>query len=134
MCAWDLEEPESRHPEEQLTGGSVFTRRPSYTTEYLADVATTAAPIVGIATTPKSEPAGQRRQGRASDHLPINPVALNTSRSPHHVPQQAYRLDVCHLEGVPSERVHRTPLHCMRPQLRTAPGRASWCRSTAGAA
>ncbi|GLC72440.1 hypothetical protein PLESTF_001247900 [Pleodorina starrii] len=55
VCAWDLEEPESRHPQEQVGGATLFLRRPSYTTEYLADVATTAAPIVGIATTPRTE-------------------------------------------------------------------------------
>ncbi|KAG2440517.1 hypothetical protein HYH02_010395 [Chlamydomonas schloesseri] len=55
VCAWDLDEPEGRHPPEQVGDVTVFTRRPSYTTEYLADVATTAAPIVGIATTPRTE-------------------------------------------------------------------------------
>lgn len=86
MCAWDLEEPESRHPEEQLTGGSVFTRRPSYTTEYLADVATTAAPIVSIATTPKSKPAGQRRLHQP----PCN--RLTHSRHPHSHPTMLHGL------------------------------------------
>ncbi|GFR41343.1 hypothetical protein Agub_g2028 [Astrephomene gubernaculifera] len=55
VCAWDLEEPDSRHPLESINGLTLFTRRPSYTTEYLADVATTAAPIVGIAATPLTE-------------------------------------------------------------------------------
>ncbi|EFJ44849.1 hypothetical protein VOLCADRAFT_94869 [Volvox carteri f. nagariensis] len=55
VCAWDLEEPESRHPMEQVGGVNMSLRRPSYTTEYLADVATTAAPIVGIATTPRTD-------------------------------------------------------------------------------
>ncbi|KXZ56466.1 hypothetical protein GPECTOR_1g417 [Gonium pectorale] len=55
VCAWDLEEPDSRHPLEVVGGVGMFTRRPSYTTEYLADVATTAAPIVGITTTPRTE-------------------------------------------------------------------------------
>eukprot|EP00198_Chlamydomonas_reinhardtii_P013195 XP_001702532.1 flagellar associated protein [Chlamydomonas reinhardtii] len=55
VCAWDLEEPESRHPSEKVGDATVFTRRPAYSTEYLADVATTAAPIVGIATTPRTE-------------------------------------------------------------------------------
>ncbi|PNG99314.1 WD repeat domain-containing protein, partial [Tetrabaena socialis] len=61
VCAWDLEEPDSRHPLEQVGGVGLFTRRPSYTTEYLADVATTAAPIVGIAATPRSEWPRARR-------------------------------------------------------------------------
>lgn len=55
MCAWDLEEPDSRHPQEKVGEASTSLRRPSYTTEYLADVATTAAPIVGVATTPRSK-------------------------------------------------------------------------------
>ncbi|GLI68764.1 hypothetical protein VaNZ11_013255 [Volvox africanus] len=55
VCAWDLDEPESRHPMERVDGANMYLRRPSYTTEYLADVATTAAPIVGIATTPCTE-------------------------------------------------------------------------------
>ncbi|KAG2446162.1 hypothetical protein HXX76_000757 [Chlamydomonas incerta] len=55
VCAWDLEEAEGRHPSEKVGDATVFTRRPAYTTEYLADVATTAAPIVGIATTPRTE-------------------------------------------------------------------------------
>lgn len=64
MCAWDLEEPESRHPSEKVGDATVFTRRPAYSTEYLADVATTAAPIVGIATTPRSESWGLGKRGR----------------------------------------------------------------------
>lgn len=55
VCAWDLDEPEGRHPMEEVGGQYLLTRRPSYSTEFLADAATTAAPVVGIATTPSTE-------------------------------------------------------------------------------
>mmetsp|Transcript_7254 Transcript_7254/g.15826 ORF Transcript_7254/g.15826 Transcript_7254/m.15826 type:complete len:708 (+) Transcript_7254:280-2403(+) len=53
LCVWDLEEAEGRHPIEVVGGRPLVTRRPSYSTEYLADVSTSGAPIVGVAATPK---------------------------------------------------------------------------------
>ncbi|PNH11485.1 hypothetical protein TSOC_001677 [Tetrabaena socialis] len=48
----------------RVGGVGLFTRRPSYTTEYLADVATTAAPIVGIAATPRTTPRSEWPRAR----------------------------------------------------------------------
>lgn len=48
MCAWDTEEPGSRHPKEDVGGGEgVVARRPSYTTEGAGE-AGSAGPVVGV--------------------------------------------------------------------------------------
>lgn len=55
VCAWQLDEPASRHPTETVSGGdgdaaaqtTVVTRRPSYSTEHLAE-ASTCGPIVAV--------------------------------------------------------------------------------------
>eukprot|EP00798_Chlamydomonas_sp_ICE-L_P001605 gene1605-32994_t len=54
VCAWDLEESESRHPVEQVGSRTMVTRRPSYSTEFLADVGTSGAPIAAVAAVHRS--------------------------------------------------------------------------------
>jgi hypothetical protein len=54
VCAWDLEEPASRHPQELVGGGeSVAGRRPSYTTEGSTGAESRVGPITGVATVMK---------------------------------------------------------------------------------
>lgn len=50
---WDLEESAARHPTEQVGGQALVVRRPSYSTDYLADMATSGAPIVSVVSVPR---------------------------------------------------------------------------------
>ena len=50
---WDLEESAARHPTEQIGGQALVVRRPSYTTDYLADMITSGAPIVSAVAVPR---------------------------------------------------------------------------------
>lgn len=53
LCLWDLEEPASRHQEDFLGLVPIVCRRPSYTTEHLAEMNTSGSPIVSVITVPR---------------------------------------------------------------------------------
>lgn len=55
VCLWDLEEPEGRHAQEVVAGTRLTTRRPAFTTECSADLASGSEPIVSIAAVSKGE-------------------------------------------------------------------------------
>ena len=51
---WDLEESAARHPTHQVGSQTIVVRRPSYTTDYLADMTTSGAPIVSVVAVPRT--------------------------------------------------------------------------------